>query len=156
MNRPRRQSTRSTIVESENESDSERNSENEPDEYRPSTSKQTPKLPQKSKNSRQCQKKLDSQTTELKSDHKRYRMKKNEDEIFIKLAIEHFDEINNTTTKRGTPASPAIKLREKLLQSAWEKIATQMNTSLNVSRTNCAFFYVVTVQTFPLFYGKLW
>lgn len=125
MNRPRRQSTRSTIVESELESESERNSENELDEYRPSTSKQTPKLPQKSKNSQK--------TAELKDDHKRYRMKKNEDEFFIKLAIEHFDEINNTSTKRGTPTSPAIKLREKSLQSAWENIATQMNTSLNVS-----------------------
>lgn len=64
---------------------------------------------------------------------KRYRMRSDDQDGFIKLCVEYFDVINDTTTIRGTPNSS--KLREKKFAEAWQKITASMNQATNVSRT---------------------
>lgn len=107
MNRPRRKSTAvRKIIESnsDNESTSESSSDHDGNE------------------NKKGQKKV-----------KQFHMKKNQDEDFIKLCIEHFDEINSMSTIRGTPASRQVIMNSKNVQKVWESIAKTMNKSMKVS-----------------------
>lgn len=124
MNRGRRQSTinKPSIVESENETE-----EYESDEYEPPTSKKSQNL-KKSTKSRKTEKKG---TPEAEA--KKFRMKRGEDDIFVKLCIENFDQINDMSTIRGISTSSGAKSRQKILEDKWEKITKMMNKSVNVS-----------------------
>lgn len=59
------------------------------------------------------------------------RMRDDEEEIYLKLCIENFQAINDTTTGRGTPN--ATKIRKDKENLAWENIAREMNQRNNVS-----------------------
>lgn len=128
MQRSRRPSTiyKPSYVETEDESSGDVSVS---DENEASTS-------EKSRKSRQTKK----PETEAA---KRFRMTKSEDEVFVKLCIEYFDKINDMSTIRGTPESSNVKLRNKIIQNAWEKITTTMNKSMKVS-----YFFVILNHTF--------
>lgn len=62
------------------------------------------------------------------------RMRPDEEDIFIKKCVEHFDDINVMSTMRGLPTSTGPKLnRDKRINEAWAKIATEMNEITKVS-----------------------
>lgn len=61
------------------------------------------------------------------------RMKKEEEEVYLKLCVEHFEAINDTTTARGTPNSSSVKERKQKENHAWERISEIMNKRCNVS-----------------------
>lgn len=69
----------------------------------------------------------------------KFRMTKEAHEDLVKLCVTHFDEINGTTTIRGTPESQHVKLRQKMLNDAWINITTTMNTNLKVSKIKYLF-----------------
>lgn len=64
---------------------------------------------------------------------KKYRMNADAHEAFIKICVEKFDEINDTSTIRGTPTSSNVRGRQNKVAQAWNKIAESMNRNINVS-----------------------
>lgn len=69
-----------------------------------------------------------------KNKSKKVHMTKDQDEDFIKLCIEHFDEINSMSTMRGAPSSRQGIVNLKHIQTIWESIANTMNESMKVSK----------------------
>lgn len=66
----------------------------------------------------------------------RYRMKKGDDEDFVRMCVEHFDDINPTITLKGTN----VQKKQKKMDIIWEKITKQCNKDLNVSK--CTHFII--------------
>lgn len=59
------------------------------------------------------------------------RMKASDDEAFVKICVEKFDEINDKTTVRGT--STTVKAIREKCDNAWKEITKSMNELTNVS-----------------------
>lgn len=59
-------------------------------------------------------------------------MKSQEEEIFIQKCVEHFDEISDLSTIRGTPESTNTRKHRDKVKSAWESITKDMNELCNV------------------------
>lgn len=60
----------------------------------------------------------------------RFRMKKDDDEEFVKLCVEHFEQINNTKTLKGI----FLQKKQVELNKTWETIAAKCNVVMNVSK----------------------
>lgn len=78
--------------------------------------------------------------TESSEESKRYRMKSNDHDAFVKLCVENFHVINDTRTVRGTPNSS--KTREKVIEEAWQKIAKTMDHTTKVINQNNGFISI--------------
>lgn len=62
------------------------------------------------------------------------RLNADSEETFVKLVVEHFDDINSKETIRGIPTSKGLKQQqEDRKYAALEKIANEMNSISGVS-----------------------
>lgn len=59
----------------------------------------------------------------------RFRMNKDDDETFVRICVDHFDQINNTVTLKGTFTTK----KQNELKEAWKKIAAKCNNEFKVS-----------------------
>lgn len=59
----------------------------------------------------------------------RFRMTSDDDESFIKLCVERFEDINNTATLKGLFTTK----KKKHIQQIWQQIAEKCNSEFNVS-----------------------
>lgn len=71
---------------------------------------------------------LNESTTSRKS-----RMGYQDEEIFIRVIVEKFDIINDTSTARGTPGSSSVKERAKKINEGWAKICDEVNSLTGIS-----------------------
>lgn len=60
----------------------------------------------------------------------RYRMKNENDEEFVRMCVENFDEINSTVTLKGI-----FTHKKTIAIKVWENITAKCNTDFNVSRS---------------------
>lgn len=60
----------------------------------------------------------------------RFRMKNDDDEEFVKLCVEHFDQINCTKTLKGT----FLQKKQVEMDKTWETIAAKCNEIMKVSK----------------------
>lgn len=80
--------------------------------------------------SQNIQNKIDSEDqndSESEDSRRNPRMNAEHEEMFVKLCVENFDEINDTSTIKGTPVSSNVKIRKKKMDDAWDKITLEMN-----------------------------
>lgn len=65
----------------------------------------------------------------------RFRMKKDDNEEFVKICVDNFESINSTATLKGSFAHKKTAEVSKI----WEKIAMQCNSLFNVSKFDFVF-----------------
>lgn len=56
---------------------------------------------------------------------RRFRMKADTHDTFIKLCVDNFEIINDTSTAKGTPTS--AKVKSEKVRKVWQKITSEMN-----------------------------
>lgn len=69
----------------------------------------------------------EEQANDVEKKTRAKRMNSDQQELYLKLCVEHFEAINDTTTIRGMPSSLSVTERQERESLAWQNIAEDMN-----------------------------